>query len=75
MLLTMILAALLVDGVFSVLGLVPSGPRPTRGDVFGSVQVDYKLFLNLLGLAVFGALMGLSARGGGAPAHAHAHHH
>jgi uncharacterized protein len=71
MFLTMVVAALLVDGVFSLLGLIPSGPRPTRADVFGSVQPDYKLVLNLIGLAVFGALMGLKARGGRAPACAH----
>ena len=64
MLLTMVLAALLVDGVFSVLGLIPTGPRPTRGDVFGSVGLDYKFVLNLLGLVVFAALMGLR-RGAG----------
>jgi len=76
MFVTMVLAALVVDGVFSLLGLVPSGPRPTRAEVFGSVQVDYKLFLNVIALAVFGALMGLTVRGGsGAPAGAHAHHH
>src|SRR5262249_16987196 len=32
MFVTMVLAALAVDGVFSALGLVPTGPRPTRGD-------------------------------------------
>ena len=63
MFVTMVLAALLVTGLFSLAGAVPSGARPTRADVFGSVQVDYKLVLNLLGLAVFGALIGLSARG------------
>ena len=72
MLVTMMIAALLVDGAFSLLGLVPAGPRPTRADVFGSVQVDYKLFLNLTGLVVFGALMALSRRGDG---HAHGHAH
>jgi uncharacterized protein len=72
MFVTMVLAALLVDGLFSLLGAVPSGARPTRADVFGSVHVDYKLALNLLGLAAFAALMGLSARRGeGAQKHAH----
>ena len=76
MFVTMVLAALLVDGVFSLLGLVPTGPRPTRADVFGSVQVDYKLFLNVIALVVFGALMGLTVRSrAGAAAGAHAHHH
>ena len=30
MFVTMVLAALAVDGAFSALGLVPTGPRPTR---------------------------------------------
>ena len=64
MLVTMVIAALIVDGVFSALGLIPTGPRPTRADVFSSVRVDYKLALNLLGLAIFAALFWLTARGG-----------
>jgi uncharacterized protein len=75
MLVTMVLAALAVDGGFTLLGLVPSGARPSRADVFGSVRVDYKLVLNAAGVLVFGALMGLSARRAArAPAGAHAHH-
>src|SRR3954451_5589541 len=46
MLVAMMVAALVVGGVFSALGLIPTGPRPSRGDVFGSIDVDYKLFLN-----------------------------
>jgi uncharacterized protein len=65
MLVTMVIAALIVDGLFGALGLIPTGPRPSRGDVFGSVEVDYKLFLNLLGLAIFTALMWLSRRPAG----------
>jgi uncharacterized membrane protein YraQ (UPF0718 family) len=57
MFVTMVIAALLVDGLFGVLDLVPTGPRPSREDVFGSVEVDYKLVLNLLGTAVFAALL------------------
>src|SRR5215831_2009729 len=49
MFVTMVLAALAVDGLFSALGWIPTGPRPTRDDVFGSIQVDYKLALNILG--------------------------
>ncbi|HTU85830.1 MAG TPA: permease [Solirubrobacteraceae bacterium] len=75
MFVTMVLAALAVDGVFSLLGLVPSGARPSRADVFGSVGVDYKLVLNALGGLVFGSLMGLSARRGTAAHHHHHHHH
>jgi YHS domain-containing protein len=60
----MVASALITDGVFSALGLIPAGARPTRADVFGSVAVNYKLFLNIAGLAVFAALVGLTARRG-----------
>jgi hypothetical protein len=64
MFVTMVVAALAVDGVFSALGLLPSGPRPSRDSVFGSFAVDYKLVLNLVGLAIFAALFWLTARRG-----------
>jgi YHS domain-containing protein len=64
MLVTMALAALAIDGLFGVLDLIPTGARPSRGDVFGSVQLDYKLALNVVGLAVFAALFGLTMRRG-----------
>jgi uncharacterized membrane protein YraQ (UPF0718 family)/YHS domain-containing protein len=63
MLVTMIAAALIVDGVFSATGLIPSG-RPSRGDVFGSVELDYKLVLNVLATGGFAALMYLTVRRG-----------
>jgi uncharacterized protein len=80
MLVTIVIAALLVDGVFSLVDLIPSGPRPTREDVFGSVEVDYKLFLNVLGLVIFAALFWVSrglSGGHGCEHHArdaHFHH-
>jgi uncharacterized membrane protein YraQ (UPF0718 family)/YHS domain-containing protein len=64
MFVTMVLAALAVDGLFSVAGLIPHGPRPTRGDVFGRVALDYKLVLNVLGAVVFVALFALTRRRG-----------
>jgi uncharacterized membrane protein YraQ (UPF0718 family)/YHS domain-containing protein len=64
MFVTMAIAALLVDGLFGGLALEPSGHRPSRADVFGSLQVNYKLFLNLFGLVIFGALFWLTARRG-----------
>jgi uncharacterized membrane protein YraQ (UPF0718 family) len=72
MLVTMILAALVVDALFSATGLIPSGARPTRNDIFGSIQVDYKLALNILGTLVFVGLLVLSARSSD---RAEAHHH
>ena len=64
MFVTMVIAALIVDGIFSALGLIPTGPRPTRADIFSSIHVDYKLALNLLGVAIFAALFWLTARRG-----------
>jgi len=64
MFVTMVIAALLVDGLFSAASLIPTGPRPSRADIFGSVQLDYKLILNLIGLAMFAALFYLTARRG-----------
>jgi uncharacterized protein len=64
MFVTMVLAALAVDGIFSVLGLIPTGARPSRGDIFGTIQLDYKLALNLVGLVVFAALFWLTRRRG-----------
>jgi uncharacterized membrane protein YraQ (UPF0718 family)/YHS domain-containing protein len=63
MFVTIVLAALVVDGLFGALGLIPD-THPSRSDIFGSIELDYKLFLNLLGLAIFAALFYLTARRG-----------
>jgi YHS domain-containing protein len=60
----MIAAALIVDGLFDLAGILPSGTRPGRSAVFGHVAVDYKLALNVLGLVVFASLFALTARRG-----------
>ena len=60
MFVTMVIAALIVDGIFSAADLIPT-TRPTRDDIFGSVQVDYKLFLDVFGLIVFATLFWLSS--------------
>jgi uncharacterized membrane protein YraQ (UPF0718 family) len=72
MFVTMVLAGLAVDGLFSALGLIPTGPRPTREDIFGTIAVDYKLFLNILGLVIFATMFWLTARRGGRD-HMHMH--
>jgi hypothetical protein len=79
MFVTMVIAALVVSGVFDVLGLIPTGPRPSRDDIFGTVAVNYKLVLNVIGILIFAALFWLTVRGGAAhsdhSAHrAHEHH-
>ena len=60
---TMVIAAILIDLLFSALGLIPD-TRPSTDDVFGSIEVNYKLVLNLFGLAIFASLMWLTVRGG-----------
>ena len=72
MFVTIVIAALLVDGLFGIAGLIPSGPRPTRMDVFGTIEVNYKLFLNILATAIFIALFWLTR--GRAGSH-HCEHH
>jgi hypothetical protein len=73
MLLTMTLAALAIDALFSAADLIPT-TRPSRDDIFGSVELDYKLLLNLLGTIAFTVLFWLSRRDTAAthscPAHA-----
>jgi len=72
MFVTMVIAALAVDGLFSALDLIPT-TRPTRADVFGTVSVNYKLVLNAIATVVFVGLLGLTVRGERSePAHAHA---
>jgi uncharacterized protein len=63
MFLTMVIAALIVDGLFSSAGLIPHA-RPTRADIFSSIRVDYKLFTNIVGFAIFAALFALTVRRG-----------
>jgi uncharacterized membrane protein YraQ (UPF0718 family) len=63
MFVTMVIAAVVVDGLFSAAGLIPH-VRPTRADVFGAIHVDYKLFLNILGVAIFATLFYLTFRRG-----------
>jgi uncharacterized membrane protein YraQ (UPF0718 family)/YHS domain-containing protein len=63
MFVTIVISALIVDGLFSLLGLIPD-TRPSRDDIFGSVQLDYKLVLNVLGVIIFAALFWLTARRG-----------
>jgi len=63
MLVTMIAAALLIDALFGAVGLIP-GVRPSADDVFGSIDLDYKLVLNAIALAGFAALIALTRRTG-----------
>jgi uncharacterized membrane protein YraQ (UPF0718 family)/YHS domain-containing protein len=64
MFVTMVIAALIINAVFGGLGLIPTGARPSRGDIFGAIHLDYKLALNILGVAIFAALFWLTAQRG-----------
>jgi YHS domain-containing protein len=63
MFVTMVIAALVIDLLFSGLGLIPSH-RPTTDDVFGSIELDYKAALNALGLVLFATLLAMTLRRG-----------
>ena len=63
MFVTIVAAALFVDVLFGAVGLIPD-TRPSREDIFGSVELDYKLVLNVLGTVIFAALIYLTVRRG-----------
>ncbi len=60
MFVTMVLAALLIDVVFDVAGLIPAD-RPGTDEIMGSIGLDYKFALNAVAAVVFGALFWLPA--------------
>ncbi len=61
---TMVAAALIVSGLFGAAGLIPTGPRPSRADIFATITVNYTLLLDVLALVAFAALLRLTARRG-----------
>jgi uncharacterized protein len=63
MFVTMVMAALVVDALFDVAGLIPE-TRPNRDEIFSSIELNYKLVLNVVGLVVFSALFYLTMRRG-----------
>jgi uncharacterized protein len=63
MLVTIVIASVLVDVTFSGLHLIPH-TRPARADIFSSIGLNYKLFTNVAGLALFAALFGMTIRRG-----------
>ena len=64
MFVAMVAAALVIDGLFNATGLIPTGSRPSRGDIFGTITINYKLFLNVFGVIVFAGLLWLTQRRG-----------
>jgi uncharacterized membrane protein YraQ (UPF0718 family)/YHS domain-containing protein len=63
MFVTIVLAALLVDLLFGTAGLIPHA-RPSRGEVFAHVTLNYTLIADVFALAVFCALFALTMRRG-----------
>jgi uncharacterized protein len=63
MFLTMVVAALIIDLLFSALGLIPS-TRPSTEDVFGSIELDYKAVLNAIALVIFVWMFAITLRRG-----------
>jgi uncharacterized membrane protein YraQ (UPF0718 family)/YHS domain-containing protein len=63
MFVVIVISALVVDLLFGAVGLIPD-TRPTREDIFGSVELDYKLALNLIAAIAFAALFYLTVRRG-----------
>jgi len=61
MFVAMVLAALVVNGLFSAAGLIPT-IRPTHEQIFSPVAVDFTLFANVLAAIVFAAMLRMSAR-------------
>ena len=63
MFVTMVIAALVVDGLFSAVDLIPTS-RPSRAEIFSPIEVNYKLFLNVAALIVFAALFYMTMKRG-----------
>jgi uncharacterized protein len=63
MFVTIVLAALLVDLLLGAFGLIPD-THPTRQDILGSIELDYKLALDIIGAIAFAALFYLTVRRG-----------
>ncbi len=57
MFVTIVIAALVVSALFGLIGAIPTGARPTRHDVFGTVALNYKLVLNVIAAVLFAAMI------------------
>jgi uncharacterized protein len=72
MFVSMILAGVVVDAVFTALHLVPTGPRPTNAVAEANFSWNYTTFLDFAAIAWSVWLGFLYVR---QPKHAHTHHH
>lgn len=71
---SMVIAGLVVDLLFSALGLVPTGPRPPSALAMAHFAWDYTTWLNLLALAWGGLLLALHLKSKRQMAHTHHDH-
>lgn len=63
MFVTMVIAALVIDGLFSLADIIPTD-RPSTEEVFGHIEADYRMWLNLVALIVFAILVSMTIRRG-----------
>jgi hypothetical protein len=71
----MVVAALIVDGVFSLVGLVPTHRPPIESVTERAVTWNYTTFLDIAASVVFVVLMARALRKGDPHAHHHHPHH
>jgi uncharacterized membrane protein YraQ (UPF0718 family) len=74
MFVSMVVAALIVDGIFSALHLVPTHRPSIQSIAERDITWNYTTFLNIVFVVVAAALVGLTLRRG-ARAGEHGHHH
>jgi uncharacterized membrane protein YraQ (UPF0718 family) len=73
---SMVLAGIVVDLIFTALGLVPQGARPPSPMQEATFQWNYTSWLDLAALVIFAVLAWLhGGRKPAAPEHGHEHHH
>ena len=73
---SMVLAGILVDGLFSLLHLVPTGPRPANAVSTARFSWNYTTFLDIAAIVWAGWLVWLHRSGAARSAHEHeAHEH
>ncbi len=61
MFVAMVLAALIIDGLFGAAGLIPT-IRPTHEQIFSPITIDFTLFANVLAGLLFAVMLTVSAR-------------
>jgi uncharacterized membrane protein YraQ (UPF0718 family) len=61
--LSMVIAGIVVDLLFSAAGLIPSGPRPESPVAHAMIRFNYTTWLDLVALVFFAALLFLHFRG------------